>query len=71
MIQVLVYKLFESWDQEKFENHFKSIQNFYRERRDMMLSAVKEHLTGKYNLFHSKMVNLFTNLCFIILIIYY
>lgn len=44
--QVLVYKLFESWDQEKFENHFKSIQNFYRERRDMMLSAVKEHLTG-------------------------
>ncbi|XP_051159721.1 kynurenine/alpha-aminoadipate aminotransferase, mitochondrial-like isoform X2 [Leptopilina boulardi] len=44
--QVLVYKLFESWDQEKFENHFKDIQVFYRERRDMMLSAIEKHLTG-------------------------
>ncbi|XP_043472014.1 kynurenine/alpha-aminoadipate aminotransferase, mitochondrial-like, partial [Leptopilina heterotoma] len=44
--QVLVYKLFESWDQEKFQNHFKSIQNFYRQRRDMMLAAIEKHLTG-------------------------
>lgn len=46
-MQVLVYKLFESWNQEKFENHFKDIQVFYRERRDMMLSAIEKHLTGK------------------------
>ncbi|KAL6440435.1 hypothetical protein ACFW04_003156 [Cataglyphis niger] len=44
--QMLLYKLFESWEPQKFEKHFKDIQKFYRERRDIMLAMVEKHLTG-------------------------
>ncbi|GAB1865947.1 Kynurenine/alpha-aminoadipate aminotransferase mitochondrial [Camponotus japonicus] len=44
--QMLLYKLFEVWEPQKFEEHFKDIQKFYRERRDTMLAMVEKHLTG-------------------------
>lgn len=44
--QMLLYKLFENWGPQKFEQHFKDVQNFYRKRRDTMLGMVKKHLTG-------------------------
>jgi len=43
---MFLYKLFESWGPQQFEQHFKDIQKFYRERRDMMLTMVKKHLNG-------------------------
>lgn len=43
---MFLYKLFENWDSQKFEQHFKDIQKFYRERRDMMLTMVEKHLKG-------------------------
>jgi len=43
---MLLYKLFEVWEPQKFEEHFKDIQKFYRERRDTMLAMVEKHLTG-------------------------
>ena len=47
-MQVLIYKLFEFWNEEKFEHYFKGIQNFYRERRDIMIAALEKHMTGNY-----------------------
>ncbi|CAL1675647.1 unnamed protein product [Lasius platythorax] len=44
--QMLLYKLFEVWEPQNFEEHFKDIQKFYRERRDIMLAMVEKHLTG-------------------------
>ncbi|XP_070151869.1 kynurenine/alpha-aminoadipate aminotransferase, mitochondrial [Polyergus mexicanus] len=44
--QMLLYKLFEAWEPQKFEEHFKDIQKFYRGRRDIMLAIVEKHLTG-------------------------
>ncbi|XP_033208130.1 kynurenine/alpha-aminoadipate aminotransferase, mitochondrial-like [Belonocnema kinseyi] len=44
--QILIYKLFESWSDEKYEQHFKGIQKFYRERRDIMIRSLTKHLTG-------------------------
>lgn len=43
---MFLYKLFENWESEKFEQHFKDIQKFYQERRDMMLTMVEKHLKG-------------------------
>lgn len=48
---MFVYKLYENWGQQNFEQHFKDIQKFYRERRDMMLTMVEKHLNGKLCLF--------------------
>lgn len=44
--QMLTLQLFENWSPEKFEQHFKEIQSFYRQKRDLMLAAVEKHLTG-------------------------
>ncbi|XP_015180246.1 PREDICTED: kynurenine/alpha-aminoadipate aminotransferase, mitochondrial-like [Polistes dominula] len=44
--QVIVYKLFDSWDEDRFNKHFKSLQDFYREKRNKMLTGIKKHLTG-------------------------
>ncbi|XP_077280838.1 kynurenine/alpha-aminoadipate aminotransferase, mitochondrial isoform X1 [Temnothorax americanus] len=44
--QMLIYKLFENWTPQQFEQHFKDIQKFYRERRDMMLIIVEKYLKG-------------------------
>ncbi|EFN88912.1 kynurenine/alpha-aminoadipate aminotransferase, mitochondrial [Harpegnathos saltator] len=43
--QMLLYKLFEIWGPQKFEEHFKNVQAFYRQRRDVMLVLIKKHLT--------------------------
>ena len=47
---MFLYKLFENWRQQEFEQHFKEIQKFYRERRDMMLTIIEKHLTGMLTL---------------------
>ncbi|CAK9813955.1 Kynurenine/alpha-aminoadipate aminotransferase, mitochondrial [Anthophora quadrimaculata] len=44
--QMLLFKLLNTWDQEKLEQHFKDIQSFYSERRDIMLSLLEKYLTG-------------------------
>ncbi|EZA56435.1 hypothetical protein DMN91_009958 [Ooceraea biroi] len=44
--QVVLYKLLDVWGWDKFEEHFKDVQRFYRERRDIMLAAIEKHLTG-------------------------
>lgn len=44
--QMFLYKLFENWESQKFEQHFKDIQKFYLERRDMMLAMVEKYLKG-------------------------
>ena len=43
---MFLYKLFEIWELEKFKEHFKDIQKFYRERRDAILATAERHLTG-------------------------
>ncbi|XP_066602819.1 kynurenine/alpha-aminoadipate aminotransferase, mitochondrial-like [Prorops nasuta] len=44
--QMLMYKLFKSWTSEKFNDHFRTIQAFYRRKRDVMLELIEKHLTG-------------------------
>lgn len=44
---MFLYKLFENWRPQNFEQHFKDIQKFYRERRDIMLIKIEKHLNGK------------------------
>lgn len=48
-LQMLLYKLFETWEPHRFEEHFKNIQKFYRERSDAMLASIEKHLTGILN----------------------
>ncbi|XP_018369557.1 PREDICTED: kynurenine/alpha-aminoadipate aminotransferase, mitochondrial-like [Trachymyrmex cornetzi] len=43
---MFLYKLFENWGQQEFEQHFKKIQKFYQERRDIMLTMIEKHLNG-------------------------
>jgi len=43
---MLLYKLLEVWGWEKLAEHFKDVQKFYRERRDIMLDMIEKHLTG-------------------------
>lgn len=43
---MLLYKLFENWGPQEFQQHFKDVQKFYQERRDMMLTMVEKHLNG-------------------------
>lgn len=45
--KVLVQKLLNSWGLDRFEKHLKEVQNFYMARRDVMVSLVEKHLTGK------------------------
>ncbi|KYQ54212.1 Kynurenine/alpha-aminoadipate aminotransferase, mitochondrial [Trachymyrmex zeteki] len=44
--QMFLYKLFEIWGPQEFEQHFKEIQKFYQKRRDMMLTMIEKHLNG-------------------------
>lgn len=44
--QMVLYKLFDNWEPQKFEQHFKDVQKFYRERRDIMVTMLKKHLNG-------------------------
>lgn len=43
---MFLYKLFENWGQKEFEQHFKDVQKFYREKRDTILIMVEKHLNG-------------------------
>lgn len=44
--QMLLYKFLNTWDLPKLSEHFNDVQNFYRKRRDIMLSLIEKHLTG-------------------------
>ncbi|XP_076750202.1 kynurenine/alpha-aminoadipate aminotransferase, mitochondrial-like isoform X2 [Xylocopa sonorina] len=44
--QMLLFKFLDRWGLERIEQHFNDVQNFYRERRDIMLSLIEKHLTG-------------------------
>ncbi|KYN02793.1 Kynurenine/alpha-aminoadipate aminotransferase, mitochondrial [Cyphomyrmex costatus] len=44
--QMFLYKLFENWGPQEFEQHFKEIQKFYQKRRDGMLTMIEKHLNG-------------------------
>ncbi|XP_043273669.1 kynurenine/alpha-aminoadipate aminotransferase, mitochondrial-like [Venturia canescens] len=44
--QMLILQLFNAWSIERFEQHFREIQKFYREKRDLMLAGVEKHLSG-------------------------
>jgi DNA-binding transcriptional MocR family regulator len=45
-IQVVVDAVLREWKTDGLEAHLKKVQALYRERRDKMLEAAKEHLTG-------------------------
>ncbi|XP_043266614.1 kynurenine/alpha-aminoadipate aminotransferase, mitochondrial-like isoform X2 [Venturia canescens] len=44
--QMLLLQFFDTWSPDRFEKHFKEIQTLYRERRDLMVTALEKHLTG-------------------------
>ncbi|XP_059483648.1 kynurenine/alpha-aminoadipate aminotransferase, mitochondrial-like [Neocloeon triangulifer] len=44
--QVVVSTLLEEWGSAKLQQHFKSIQKFYKDKRDCMLAAADKHLKG-------------------------
>ncbi|XP_023245687.1 kynurenine/alpha-aminoadipate aminotransferase, mitochondrial-like isoform X2 [Copidosoma floridanum] len=44
--QVVVYQLLNSWSDDQMKKHFSQIQEFYRERRDIMLNAIEKYFTG-------------------------
>ncbi|KAK5648827.1 hypothetical protein RI129_003719 [Pyrocoelia pectoralis] len=44
--QVVIYNLLNMWKIEKTLEYFKSVRDHYRERRDIALRAMNEHLTG-------------------------
>ncbi|KAG8230460.1 hypothetical protein J437_LFUL009949 [Ladona fulva] len=46
LTQVIIHNLLESWGPEDLHGHFKSIQTFYKSKRDIMLDAAKKYLTG-------------------------
>lgn len=44
--QVMLYKLFKIWGHEGVMNHMNRIQEFYKERRDVIVSLARKHLNG-------------------------
>ncbi|XP_076165337.1 kynurenine/alpha-aminoadipate aminotransferase, mitochondrial [Ptiloglossa arizonensis] len=44
--QMLLYKLFDMWNMQDFQQHIRNIQTFYRERRDIMLASIQMYLSG-------------------------
>ncbi len=44
---MIIYKLLEQWGLDGFLDHTEKVSDFYEQRRDVMLAAAKEHLTGK------------------------
>lgn len=45
-LQMLLYKLFDMWNMQDFQQHIRNIQTFYRERRDIMLASIQMYLSG-------------------------
>merc|ERR1712107_498834 len=44
--QVITSQLLDQWGHEGFFNHVDKVEQFYKERRDKMVSAAEKHLTG-------------------------
>lgn len=44
--QMLLYKLLETWGMQKLEHHLSGIQQFYLDRRNIMLHFIEKHLKG-------------------------
>lgn len=44
--QVLLHQLLTKWGFEGLREHFAGIKQFYRQKRDLMISAARKHLTG-------------------------
>ncbi|KAJ1526082.1 hypothetical protein ONE63_009247 [Megalurothrips usitatus] len=44
--QVLAYQLFKTWGNDELQKHYRSVRNFYKERRNLMLDAAEKHLKG-------------------------
>lgn len=44
--QVLIDNILDKWGFDGLFKHFEFIQKFYKERRDVMIKAAKNHLTG-------------------------
>lgn len=44
--QVLIHKLLVYWGDEKLAQHYKSVQLFYKEKRDCLIAACERHLKG-------------------------
>uniref|UniRef100_H2ZC30 Aminotransferase class I/classII large domain-containing protein n=1 Tax=Ciona savignyi TaxID=51511 RepID=H2ZC30_CIOSA len=45
-VQMMVSGLLDQWGMEGFENHVRNVQEFYKGRRDAMLTYAKKWLTG-------------------------
>ena len=50
-LQMIIYKLLDTWGLDGFLEHTETVASFYEERRDVMLAAVEKHLTGIHS-FH-------------------
>lgn len=46
VIQVLTNNLFQTWGVDKLLEHFGTIRDFYRARRDFTLASMERHLKG-------------------------
>lgn len=44
--QVLINELLSHWGMDGFEKHVNEVEDFYRNRRDLMNESAKKHLTG-------------------------
>ncbi|CAG7831592.1 unnamed protein product [Allacma fusca] len=44
--QVIVHRILEQWGPAGFTEHTKKVKAFYRNRRNLMVSAAEKHLTG-------------------------
>ncbi|XP_026805659.1 kynurenine/alpha-aminoadipate aminotransferase, mitochondrial-like isoform X1 [Rhopalosiphum maidis] len=44
--QVLLYKLLSHWGKDGLISHFMHVQNFYKQKLDHMMSAIKKNLNG-------------------------
>jgi kynurenine/2-aminoadipate aminotransferase len=50
----MINQLLTQWGYEKFDQHIRSVQDFYRGRRDAMVAAATKHLTGMSLLFYCR-----------------
>ncbi|XP_034240774.1 kynurenine/alpha-aminoadipate aminotransferase, mitochondrial-like isoform X2 [Thrips palmi] len=44
--QVLAHQLLQRWGDNKLQQHYKNVREFYKERRDAMLEAANKYLKG-------------------------
>ncbi|VVC44502.1 Hypothetical protein CINCED_3A019470 [Cinara cedri] len=46
VMQVMIYKLLSQWGKDGLTSHFMHVRKFYKQKRDHMMIAVKNHLGG-------------------------